>query len=66
MYCTGGVRRRCYDECEEGAINTHTHTYYMKEGIRIARVECEDGAMLYMTSLQTIEKECACVIHVYV
>ena len=32
-YCTGGVRRRC-------------HIYiYLEEGTRIARAECEDGAI---------------------
>ena len=35
-YCTGGVRRRCYIYI------------YWEEGTRMARAECEDGAMIYI------------------
>jgi len=37
-YCTGGVRRRCY-----------IHIYiYREEGTRMARAECEDGAIYHI------------------
>ena len=35
-YCTGGVRRRCYIYI------------YLQEGTRIARAECEDGAIYHI------------------
>jgi len=55
-YCTGGVRRRCYITYiwRKGPVwhgrsaKTVLYISYWEEGTRIARAECEDGAMIYM------------------
>jgi len=68
-YGTGGVRRRCYvyiilggrDPYGTGGVRRRCYISYWEEGTRMARAECEDGAII-IASLQMIENEWLCVI----